>query len=81
MRGRIAGTYAFVAIIGDMIVEGVATPLSESLGIPRMLVCVGFVQVAVVVVLGIIGGRRLLRFGLREQGEHGALDRAGRRGG
>ncbi len=72
MRGRIAGTYTFVVIIGDMIVEAVATPVSESLGIPAMLVRVGVLQVAVVLALAIWGGRKLWRFGLREGVEGGA---------
>jgi hypothetical protein len=66
MRGRIAGTYAFAVIVGDMVVEAVATPVSESLGIPTMLVRVGILQVVAVALLGLWGGRRLWRFGLRE---------------
>ena len=46
MRGRIAGTYAFFVIVGDMMVQAVATPVSESLGIPSMLLRVGLLQVA-----------------------------------
>jgi hypothetical protein len=68
MRGRIAGTYAFVVIIGDMIVEAVATPVSESLGIPGMLVRVGVLQVVLVGAVAVWGGRRLFRFGLRDAG-------------
>jgi MFS family permease len=76
MRGRIGGTYAFVVIIGDMIVEAVATPVSEKLGIPAMLVRVGVLQVVVVLALAAWGGKRLWRFGLRE-GVGGAIEPAG----
>jgi hypothetical protein len=66
MRGRIAGTYGLVVILGDMAVEAIATPISESLGIPSMLARVGVLQVALVVVLAAIGGKKLWRFGLRD---------------
>ncbi len=66
MRGRIAGAYAFFVIIGDIVVEGVATEVSESIGLPAMLTRVGLLQVGLVVLLTLLGGRRLLRFGLRE---------------
>ena len=65
MRGRIAGTYAFFVILGDMAVEGLATTVSESIGIPAMLVRVGVAQVVIVVLLAAIGGGRLWRFGMR----------------
>jgi hypothetical protein len=65
MRGRIAGTYAFVVIVGDMLVEGLATAAAERFGIPSMVVRVGVLQVIVVVVLAAWGGRSLWRFGLR----------------
>ena len=68
MRGRIAATYAFVVILGDMAVEALATPVSEKLGIPSMLACVGVFQVVVVVALAAWGGRGLWSFGLREAG-------------
>jgi hypothetical protein len=66
MRGRIAGTYAFFVIVGDIFVEGIATEVSESMGIPAMLVRVGALQVALVVLLAIVGGKRLWRFGLHD---------------
>ena len=66
MRGRIAGTYAFVVILGDMAVEALATPISESLGIPSKLARVGVLQVGLVAVLAVIGGKKLWRFGLRD---------------
>ena len=65
MRGRIAATFAFFVIIGDMVVEGVATPVSESIGIPAMLARVGALQVVLVLLLAAWGGKRLWRFGLR----------------
>ncbi|HQY61587.1 MAG: hypothetical protein IPF92_05790 [Myxococcales bacterium] len=66
MRGRIAGVYAFFVIIGDIVVEGVATEVSEAIGLPAMLTRVGLFQVGLVLVLVLVGGRRLVRFGLRE---------------
>jgi len=50
-------------IIGDMMVQAVATPVSESLGIPSMLLRVGLLQVAVVLLLASWG------VGLREAGD------------
>ncbi len=66
MRGRIAGTYAFFVIVGDIFVEGIATEVSESMGIPAMLVRVGALQVALVVLLAIVGVKRLWSFGLHD---------------
>jgi len=67
MRGRIAGLYGFFVIVGDMLVEGLATEASERLGIPGMLVRIGLIQAAIVVVLAAFGGRKLVRFGLHER--------------
>ncbi len=67
MRGRIAGTYTLIVILGDMFVEGAATAVSEQIGIPAMLVRVGLLQVIVVAGLAVWGGKRLWRFGLREE--------------
>ncbi len=73
MRGRIAGTYAFVVIVGDLLVEGIATEVSESIGIPAMLARVGLLQIGLVALLAVVGGRRLWRFGLHEgDGARGA---------
>jgi hypothetical protein len=66
MRGRIAGVFTFFVIVGDMIVEAVATPVSEAIGIPSMLVRIGLLQVGFVTGLALVGGRRLWRFGLFE---------------
>jgi len=66
MRGRIAGTYAFFVIVGDMVTEGLATTVSEAIGIPAMLVRVGALQIVVVVALALWGGRRLFRFGVKD---------------
>ena len=46
--------------------EGIATEVSESMGIPAMLVRVGALQVALVVLLAVVGGKRLWRFGLHD---------------
>jgi hypothetical protein len=65
MRGRIAAAYALVVIVSDMAAEGAATVVSESVGIPRMLQWIGMVQVALMFVVAIAGGKRLWEFGLR----------------
>ncbi len=67
MRGRIAAAYVFAVIVGDMVVEVVATVVTDAIGIPAMLVRVGVLQVAVVLVIAVLGGRRLWRFGLRTE--------------
>ena len=67
MRGRIHGTYALFVIIGDMLTQQVATLVSDSVGIPVMLMQVGSLQVAAVVGLAMLGGRGLWQLGLREQ--------------
>lgn len=64
IRGRVAGIFAFFVIIGDMLVEGLATGVSERIGIPQMVFRVGLLQVGLVVLIGLLGGRRLWRFGL-----------------
>jgi hypothetical protein len=66
MRGRIAGIFTFVVIVGDMLVEAIATPVSEAIGIPAMLFRVGLLQVGLVIVIALIGRGRLWQFGLRE---------------
>ncbi len=66
MRGRIAGVYAFFVIVGDIFVEGAATEVSEAIGVPAMLVRVGTLQVVLVLVLGLVGGRKLWQFGLHD---------------
>lgn len=67
MRGRIAGTYALFVIVGDMLVEGLASAAAEAMGLPAMLVRVGLLQVGLVAVLVVFGGRRFLRFGLASE--------------
>jgi hypothetical protein len=64
IRGRVTGTFAFFVIIGDMLVEGLATGVSERIGIPQMVFRVGLLQIGLVVLIGLLGGRRLWRFGL-----------------
>lgn len=65
LRGRIAAFYAFVVLVGDMGAEIVATAVSEAIGIPAMLVRIGLVQVGLVLLIALAGGRELWRFGLR----------------
>ncbi len=57
-----------VAMLHAMLhaIEVIATPVSESLGIPAMLVRVRILQIAVVGLISVWGGKRLWRFGLRE---------------
>ena len=64
MRGRIAGTYAIFVIVGDMMSEGLATVAEARWGIPGLLVRLGFLQVGLVSLLAVVGGRRLWSFGL-----------------
>lgn len=73
MRGRIAAAYALVVIVSDIFVEGGATALSESFGIPGMLVRIGAAQVALVVIVALVGGPALWRFGLRSTERGGAV--------
>jgi hypothetical protein len=65
MRGRIAAAFALTVIVSDIVAEGAATGLAESLGIPRMLLWIGLAQVALMLLAGLAGGRRLWSFGLR----------------
>jgi hypothetical protein len=64
MRGRVEASYAFVVIVGDLFVEGLATVVSEAVGVLPMLVRAGVLQVIAVLVLAALGGRRLWRFGI-----------------
>ncbi|WP_394837044.1 hypothetical protein LVJ94_09060 [Pendulispora rubella] len=64
MRGRIMGTLVFFVILGDIASEMLASVLSERIGIPKMLERIGLLQVVVVFVLLLIGGKRLWSFGL-----------------
>jgi hypothetical protein len=73
MRGRIAAAYAFVTIVSDIFVEGGASALSESFGIPGMLVRIGAAQIALMVAVALVGGPRLWRFGLRSTERGGAI--------
>jgi MFS family permease len=77
MRGRIAASYAFVVIIGDMAVEAIATPVSEAIGIPAMMVRVGILQIVIVAGLAFWGGRRLWQFGLRGSGSEATTEEEG----
>jgi hypothetical protein len=65
MRGRIAAAYAFFVLIGDLAMELLATGWSEAVGLGRMLLQVGILQVVLVLFIAAIGGRALWRFGLR----------------
>jgi hypothetical protein len=67
MRGRIAATYAFFVLLGDLGMEMVATEWSESVGIAPMLSQIGLVQVGLVVLVAVLFGRSLWNFGLRTE--------------
>jgi len=77
MRGRIDAAYAMVSIIGDMVVEGFATVVSESIGILPILGRVGALQIGVVLLIAVVGGRRLWRFGLFSDATPAAVDDPG----
>jgi hypothetical protein len=64
MRGRIFGAYSIVVILGDMMAEGLATAAEERWGIPGLVLRAGLVQVVLVSVIAVLGGRRLWSFGL-----------------
>lgn len=66
MRGRIAATYAFFVLLGDLVMQIAAAAWSEAVGLGPMIVRLGLAQIAVVAVLAALGGRRLWSFGLRE---------------
>jgi hypothetical protein len=72
MRGRIAATFGLVAILGDMASEAGATAVSERIGIPAMLFWIGVVQMGLMVLVALAGGRRLWRFGLRSAHDEAA---------
>ncbi len=65
LRGRIAAAFGFVAIVGDLFAEGASTALSEAVGIPGMLLRIGLLQVALMLLVAALGGRRLWTFGIR----------------
>jgi hypothetical protein len=64
MRGRIAGTYALFVIVGDMASEALAALAEERWGIPGLILRAGLLQVALMTVIALAGGRRLWTFGL-----------------
>ncbi len=68
MRGRIAGTFAIFVIVGDMASEGLAALAEERWGIPGLIVRAGVLQVALVSLIALAGGRRLWTFGLHVEG-------------
>lgn len=68
MRGRIAGTFALCVIVGDMLSEGLASMAEQRWGIPGLVVRAGLLQVGLVGLLALGGGRKLWSFGLRSEG-------------
>jgi len=67
MRGRIDAVFVFAVILGAMAVEALATIVVEAIGIPAMLVRLGFIQFAILMLIAFLGGKRLWRFGLFAQ--------------
>ena len=65
MRGRIAATFALVVIISDIGAEIASTEISERIGLPSMLMWIGIVQVSLMILVALVGGKRLWSFGLR----------------
>jgi hypothetical protein len=68
MRGRIAGTYTIFVILGDMVSEALAAVAEEKWGIPGLIVRAGLLQVVLVSMIALAGGRRLWSFGLHVEG-------------
>lgn len=66
VRGRIAAAFAIVVIVGDMLVEGLASVGEELWGVPGVIVRAGLFQIGAMGLLTWIGGRGLLSFRLAE---------------
>lgn len=64
MRGRIAGTFAMFVIVGDMASEALAALAEERWGIPGLILRAGLLQVGLMALIALGGGRRLWTFGL-----------------
>lgn len=65
IRGRITAVFALVVIVSNLAAEIASTAMSESYGIPGMLLRIGIGQIVFMVAIAAIGGRRLWTFGLR----------------
>ena len=65
MRGRLASAYLLAITGTNILVHLVATKVSEEIGIPRMILFAGLLQVTVVLTLGFAAKRTLWRFGLK----------------
>jgi hypothetical protein len=59
LRGRLIAVFTLVVLTADMLAQGVATAMAETLGIPRMVSVLGVFQAVVILVLAIVGGRGL----------------------
>jgi hypothetical protein len=59
LRGRLIAVYTLVVLACDMVAQGVATGLAESVGIPKMVSLLGAFQVVVILTLAAVGGRAL----------------------
>jgi hypothetical protein len=68
MRGRIAATFAFVVLLVDLLAEGAATTFADAVGIPTMIRSLGWGQIGLMLVVGLLGGRRLWSYGLNTSG-------------
>ncbi len=67
MRGRIAGSYAIVVILGDMLSEGLASVAETLYGIPGLVLRAGLLQIGLVGMIVLFGGRALWNFGLQAE--------------
>jgi hypothetical protein len=72
MRGRIAGTFAIFAILGDMASEGLSALAEERWGIPGLILRAGLLQVGLMALIALGGGRKLWTFGLHHEAEPAA---------
>lgn len=70
MRGRLAATFGIVVLLSNIFVQSVATVIAKRLGIPTMMTLVGIAMVLFVASVGLFGGPRLWRFGLRSAHEN-----------
>ncbi|HEX3771908.1 MAG TPA: hypothetical protein VHV30_13620 [Polyangiaceae bacterium] len=65
LRGRIVAAYGLVVLVSDVVAEGVSTEATEHFGIPRTLAGLGVTQLGLVLLVALLGGRRLWDYGIR----------------
>lgn len=67
IRGRIFAVVPVFTILGDMLAEALSTPISERYGIPAMVRGLGVAQIALMLIVAVVGGAAFWRYGLRSQ--------------